>query len=496
MMGSTGLRGPSLAAALVRQRLANHPRSVRSISTLRPKYFPGQKSQLTLTSSATIPWRYTTLAAGPAALRFNSTSSIPDPAPVAESTTPIDPSDVSFDISQIPEKIGYLKELGLDYGWGPSSLLQYVIEHIHVWTGLPWWASIVSAAVLVRIALFKPTMGASDTGARTHNARSVIDPIRHEMMKARVEGQTQLMQIKKAELDKIQAEHGIKSYKAFVPMLQIPLGYGIFRVVRGMTALPVPGLLTESALWLNDLTVADPMYLIPVITSGCLYLTLKRGGETGTMDILQTSAGKAMLLGLPAVSFAFMAFQPGALQLYFLSTGVLGLLQAYIINNSAFRSAMGMAIPRRAQAPQDLSNLEQLQARLAELQQNPEKFKQQEAAVPESNVSAIDRVQKNISSWSSKARQEVSEKWSEVKGNATKNADGSIAAKPRLSEEAQRAAERYEQEAQAREAALREERNHARRAAHMRALAAEREKAQNATKNFQSAGRKSHSRRK
>ena len=149
------------------------------------------------------------------------------------------------------------------------------------------------------------------------------------------------------------------------------------------------------------------------------------------MDILQTSAGKAMLLGLPAVSFAFMAFQPGALQLYFLSTGVLGLLQAYIINNSAFRSAMGMAIPRRAQAPQDLSNLEQLQARLAELQQNPEKFKQQEAAVPESNVSAIDRVQKNISSWSSKARQEVSEKWSEVKGNATKNADGSIAAKPR-----------------------------------------------------------------
>jgi YidC/Oxa1 family membrane protein insertase len=163
----------------------------------------------------------------------------------------------------------------MDYGWGPSSMLQYVIEHIHIWTGLPWWASIVGAAVLVRVGLFKPTMAASDMGARTHNAKSLIDPIRHEMIKARTTGQTQEFQIKKAELDKIQAEHGIKPSRALIPMLQIPLGYGIFRVVRGMTSLPVPGLLSESALWLNDLTVADQLYLIPVITASCLYLTLR-----------------------------------------------------------------------------------------------------------------------------------------------------------------------------------------------------------------------------
>ncbi|KAF7720187.1 Uncharacterized protein PECH_008590 [Penicillium ucsense] len=500
MMGATGLGGPSKAAATMRQRLAIQPRSIRSISTLRPKRFPGHRGQLNLTSSVNSSWRYTALAAGPAAVRFNSTTPTPSPAPVAESTTPIDPSDVGFDISQLSEKIGYLKELGLDYGWGPSSMLQYVIEHIHIYTGLPWWASIVSAAVLVRLALFKPTMAASDTGARTHNARAIIDPIRHEMMKARMDGQTHQMQIKQAELKEIQNAHGIKPMKAFIPMLQIPLGYGIFRVVRGMTALPVPGLLSESALWLNDLTVADPYYLIPVINASCLYFTLKRGGETGTMDILQTSAGKALLIGLPSVSFAFMAFQPGALQLYFLSTGLLGLAQAFIINNNAFRNAMGMAIPKRATPAQNLTNLEQLQARLAELQKNPEKFRQQgvEASAPASDasVSTIDRVQKNISTWSNKARQEVSEKWGEVKGNTTKNADGSVAAKPRLSAEAQRAAERYEQEAQAREAALREERNHARRAAHMRALAAEREKAQNMSKNFQSTGRKTPSRRK
>lgn len=247
------------------------------VSTFRPQrfQFTGQKSQLTLVSSVNAPWRRAALAASPAAIRFNSTSSDPTPASVPETTTPIDPADVGFDISEIPEKIGYLKELGMDYGWGPSSMLQYVIEHIHIWTGLPWWASIVGAAVLVRVGLFKPTMAASDMGARTHNAKSIIDPIRHEMIKARTTGQTQEFQIKKAELDKIQAEHGIKPSRALIPMLQIPLGYGIFRVVRGMTSLPVPGLLSESALWLNDLTVADQLYLIPVITASCLYLTLR-----------------------------------------------------------------------------------------------------------------------------------------------------------------------------------------------------------------------------
>lgn len=247
---------------------------------------------MTLASSGTASWRRAALVAGPATIRFNSTSSDPTPASVPETTTPIDPSDVGFDISEIPEKIGYLKELGLDYGWGPSSMLQYLIEHIHIYAGMPWWASIVGAAILVRVGLFKPTMGASDTGARTHNARPLIDPLRQEMMKARLDGQTHQFQIKKAEIDKIQAELGIKPSKAFIPMLQIPLGYGIFRVVRGMTSLPVPALLNESALWLKDLTVADPFYAIPVITASCLYLTLRVSDLPRCLRQLTTDTNK------------------------------------------------------------------------------------------------------------------------------------------------------------------------------------------------------------
>jgi YidC/Oxa1 family membrane protein insertase len=58
-------------------------------------------------------------------------------------------------------------------------------------------------------------------------------------------------------------------------MLQAPLGFGMFRVIRGMTGLPVPALLNEQVLWLTDLTMADPYMILPIVSSFCLYKTFK-----------------------------------------------------------------------------------------------------------------------------------------------------------------------------------------------------------------------------
>jgi YidC/Oxa1 family membrane protein insertase len=58
-------------------------------------------------------------------------------------------------------------------------------------------------------------------------------------------------------------------------MAQIPLGYGTFRVVRGMTGLPVPAVASESVAWINDLTIADPTYLLPVMSAAMLMVVLR-----------------------------------------------------------------------------------------------------------------------------------------------------------------------------------------------------------------------------
>jgi YidC/Oxa1 family membrane protein insertase len=211
---------------------------------------------------------------GPAAVRFNSTSS--------ESTLPEFAFDGTLknavnihDITTIPEGIGYLKQLGLDFGWGFTTTMQWLIEHTHVWTGLPWWASIVAVGLLTRMAMLRPVLSASENAARMTVAKPEAEPLRHQMVAASTEGRSQEAQMLRAQLQEINNKHGIKAWKSMIPMLQIPLGFGCFRVVRAMTSLPVPALTTETAGWIKDLTVADPTYMLPMIAAGTLCLSLR-----------------------------------------------------------------------------------------------------------------------------------------------------------------------------------------------------------------------------
>jgi YidC/Oxa1 family membrane protein insertase len=180
-----------------------------------------------------------------------------------------------LEIQDIPEKIGYLSELGLDYGWGPSSMMEWLIEHFHITTGLPWWGSIIAAGVLIRLALLKPSIDASDNGARVASIKDKIDPIRQRMMyHSRNRNQREQM-VARADMKDIQTAAGVSTWKSMVPMLQVPFGFGMYRVVKGMTSLPVPGLAAEEFAWIRDLTIADPLFILPIATSVFMYFTLK-----------------------------------------------------------------------------------------------------------------------------------------------------------------------------------------------------------------------------
>lgn len=202
----------------------------------------------------------------------NATSAAPD-APQPE---PSDLSDISdVDIASIPEKIGYLKDLGLDYGWGPAACMEYVIEHFHIWAGLPWWMSIVGTGLLIRVGLLKLMLGASDNGAKAHNIKPLTRPLQDKARACALKGDTIGRLRATQEMGAISKAHGVKNWKSFAPLIQAPLGYGVFRTVYGMSSMPVPGLANESVLWLNDLTVGDPYFILPMVSSYLLYFSLK-----------------------------------------------------------------------------------------------------------------------------------------------------------------------------------------------------------------------------
>lgn len=196
---------------------------------------------------------------------------------VAPTNDYISPSleEITKDVSSVPEHIGYLKDLGLDYGWGPTAFVEWMIEHVHVYTAAPWWASVLIAAALVRLVLLKPYIEAADTSARIATIQDTVKPIQARVNAAREQKNQQEMMVAANELRALYRKAGIKLWKVAIPFIQIPIGIGSFRLFRGMIGLPVPGLEDGGLLWMQDLTVADPYFVTPLLFAAAVHTTFR-----------------------------------------------------------------------------------------------------------------------------------------------------------------------------------------------------------------------------
>lgn len=198
-------------------------------------------------------------------------------------------------------------------------------------------------------------------------------------------------------------------------------------------------------------------------------------------EMMNSSFGKALLYGMPAVGFAFMAFFPSALQLYFLSTGIFALGQAYLLHNHNFRRFANIAIAQKHQSspasPLGARGIKLIEEFIKEEEaKNIERKKQNPEPTPE--ISLIDRLLDSYKTKMANIQREARDKMNEVSGKApANNPDGSPAAQPRLSDKDLKLASDYERRRKEEEDWKREERNHARREAYMRLLAEQREKA-------------------
>ncbi|KAK4947450.1 hypothetical protein LTR10_013818 [Elasticomyces elasticus] len=249
--------------------------------------------------------------------------------------------ELATDVASVPEGIGYLKDVcGLDFGWGPTAVMEFFYEHLHITAGLSWSSSIIALAVLTRIFLFPAAVGAAEQGARMKMMQPVLQPLRTKVAEALRENNRQVAIETQQQIRELSKESGVSLSKAFLPIIiQIPLQFGAFRLLRDCGTLPVPAFETERWLWVENLSIGDSTYLLPLGAAAMTYFNISASSKG---NAAAPPAMQMLKLILPPISFVFLSFQPGATQLYFFVNGILSQIQITTIQNPWFRKWRNM----------------------------------------------------------------------------------------------------------------------------------------------------------
>jgi len=104
-----------------------------------------------------------------------------------------------------------------------------------------------------------------------------------------------------------------------------------------MANTPVESMRDGGLFWFTDLTLADPLYLLPIITSTTLYLTIELGTDSARLSAANMQTMKYVLRALPLVIFPFTMNFPAAILTYWACSNFISLGQVALLRIPAVR---------------------------------------------------------------------------------------------------------------------------------------------------------------
>ncbi|XP_076670372.1 OXA1L mitochondrial inner membrane protein isoform X2 [Andrena cerasifolii] len=230
-----------------------------------------------------------------------------------------------------------LASIGLG-GYTPSGLIQSCLEWLHIGCDMPWWSTIVAGTVCVRLLIFPLVIIAQRNAANMTNNMPEMQKIQVKMTAARQCGNEIEAAICAQDLMKFMKEKELNPMKSLiVATAQVPIFISFFVALKQMANVPVESLRTGGLWWFTDLTIPDPYYILPIITSLTMYTTIEMAMLTsGSMGNL--GLGKYVFKAIPVIMLPFILNFPGVILCYWVSTNFISLLQVGVLKTQRLRN--------------------------------------------------------------------------------------------------------------------------------------------------------------
>lgn len=273
-------------------------------------------------------------------VRFLSATSVvgdipaPPPIPVPpitpEPTTVLPPGTLPLEPT--------FESMGLG-GYSPVGIAQSTLEFLHVSFGIPWWATIVTGTVCVRLLLSPVFVMSQRNNAKMSNCSPRMSELQKEIHNARKAGDNITCARKGHELQMYMKDKQISPFKnALTPFVQLPFFISFFIGLRGMANCPVESMAHGGLFWFTDLTMPDQFYILPIMTSLTMWMTIELGLSSGKAAMKNAALMKYVMRGLPVVMLPFTVNFSSAILCYWLSTNTVSLIQVALLKVPAVRN--------------------------------------------------------------------------------------------------------------------------------------------------------------
>lgn len=212
-------------------------------------------------------------------------------------------------------------DLTIDYGWlwFAASPIYWLLTKINALVGNYGW-SILLLTVTVKGIFYK-------LSAASYRSMANMRRVMPKMVQLKERYGDDKMKLQKATMELYQKEK-INPFGGCLPMLvQMPVFIALYWVLMESVELRQAPFI----LWINDLSVMDPYFVLPLLMGASMYVQSLL--SPAPADPMQAKIMRFM----PVVMTVFFLWFPAGLVLYWLANSVLGILQQWYITRKIER---------------------------------------------------------------------------------------------------------------------------------------------------------------
>lgn len=195
------------------------------------------------------------------------------------------------------------------------NVMGFTLQTFHDW-GAPWWLSIMMLTVVVRTFLFPLTIRQVKSMRKMQDLKPAMDELRKEHKDDPQKLQQEMM--------KLYSERGANPLGGCLPIfVQLPIFLVLYYTIREFDKLE--SFRTGGLLWFQDLTVYDPLYILPV-----LYIATMMVSQEIAMQNTAPEQKRIMRF-LPLVFGIVLLRFPAGLFVYWVTSNVISIVQNFLI---------------------------------------------------------------------------------------------------------------------------------------------------------------------